>query len=192
MTGPTHVAIATVATIGLAAAGGPTPAGLGWLAVIIGSLAPDIDGGGYIARPGSLLGRLLPRWVARLLDAIGMTISNVVRSIFGHRGALHWPVWGMILMLLGVNSGQLWLAWFGWGYVWHILGDFCTVSGVPLLGPLSTKDIKWSPIRTGTWGEALVSTPLWLLILWQGRNFIPPQAWVWVDKFVDSFSAIFL
>jgi len=194
LTGPTHVAITVCATIGLAAAtkGDVSPNAVGWLAVVIGSLAPDIDGGGYITRPGSLFGKLLPRWIRFILDGLGTLVSNIVRRIFGHRNSIHWPVWGLVFAMFGLNLGYSWLVWFGWGYFWHIMGDFCTKSGVPLFGPIWTKDIKFSPIKTGTWHEALLSLPLWLFILWQGRHFIPPEAWGWVDKFMYSFQNLFL
>ncbi|GIK42350.1 MAG: hypothetical protein BroJett011_61830 [Chloroflexota bacterium] len=188
MTGSTHVAIAAAATVAYSLAVGHSPDAAGWIAVVVGSLAPDIDsGGGTIARPGSLLARLLPRWLAWLLDQIGLFISGLVRSILGHRNATHWPVWALIMMALGLNLGWPWLMWFAWGYLWHILGDFLTKSGVPLLGPLWTKDFSCSPLRTGTWAEfTLVATPCWAFILWQGWEMIPGPARYWVGRFAYS------
>ena len=184
MTGSTHVAIAAAATIALSMATGQPPDTTGWIAVVIGSLAPDIDsGGGTIARPGSLLGRLLPRWLAGLLDGIGLFISGIVRKILGHRTATHWPIWAGVLALVGLNAGWPWLVWFGWGYLWHILGDFGTKSGVPLFGPFWTKDIKWSPLRTGTWPEFVLAAALWGFILWQSWAFVPPEARFWIERF---------
>lgn len=184
MTGSTHVAIAAAATITLSAATGQPPDAAGWIAVVIGSLAPDIDsGGGTICRPGSLLGRLLPRFMRVLLDSIGLFIGSIVRKVLGHRKATHWPIWGAVLALVGLNLGWPWLLWFGWGYVWHILGDFCTKSGVPLLGPFWTKDIKWSPLRTGSGAEFVLAAALWGFILWQSWGFVPPEARYWVERF---------
>jgi len=183
MTGQTHVAIAAAATLAYAAATGDNPTAAGWLAVVIGSLAPDIDGAGAIARPGSLFGRLIPRWLARLLDNIGLAVSGLVRHIFGHRNAIHWPVWGAIMMLLAHNLGLVWLWWFGWGYVWHIAGDFCTKSGVPIFGPVINNDIKWSPLKTGTWPEYVLSLSLWGVIFYYGWGYVPDQARYWLVKF---------
>jgi len=193
MTGKTHVAIAMAATLGYGAATGQTPEAAGWLAVVIGGLAPDIDsGGGTIARPGSLFGRVLPRWLAGLLDTIGMTISGIIRRVLGHRNATHWPVWGVILMLLGFNLGLDWLWWFGWGYLWHIAGDFCTKSGVPLLGPFITKDIKWSPLRTGSWAEDVLSLALWGMIFYYGWAYLPPQAQYWAARFGHTIKSLIM
>lgn len=187
MTGPTHVAIAISATIGLSATTGQAPDAAGWVAVVVGALLPDIDaGGGTIARPGSLFSHILPRWLVGLLNAVGLLISKIIRAIFGHRNAFHWPVIGVIIALVGINTGHGWLVWLGWGYVWHILGDFCTKSGVPLFGPFWTRDIRWSPIRTGTWAEAVIATVLWGFIIWWGWNYIPPDAKYFVQKFVSS------
>lgn len=186
MTGTTHVAIAAAATIGLAMTtkGDISPPAVGWIAVIIGSLAPDIDsGGGTICRPGSLFGRLLPRFIVAILDAIGLAVGSIVRKVFGHREAIHWPIWGVIMIMLGLNLGWAWLAWFGWGYLMHIMGDFCTKSGVPMLGPVWSKDIKWSPIITGTWPEFVLAACLWGFILWAGWGYIPAEARYWVNKF---------
>lgn len=191
MTGSTHVAIAVAATVAAAGATGTPPDGAAaWIALVIGSLAPDIDsGGGTIARPGSLLKRLLPRWLAWLLDWIGTTISGMIRSLVGHRTITHWPVWGLVLMLLGLNLGYGWLIWFGWGWLWHILGDFCTKSGVPLLGPFWTKDFKWSPLRTGSAAEFLLAAALWGYIGWAGWAYIPAEARYWVARFGQSLLA---
>ena len=188
MTGSTHVAIAAAATVAYTLATGEAPDVTGWIAVVIGSLAPDIDaGGGTIARPGSLLGRLLPRWLAWLLDQIGLAISGLVRSILGHRTATHWPAWAAVFMLLGHNFGMASLWWFGWGYLLHIAGDFCTKSGVPLLGPLSRADFSCSPLRTGTWPEYVLVAPLcWGFIIWQGWEMIPGPARLWVGRFAYS------
>jgi inner membrane protein len=185
MTGTTHVAIAAAATIAYSLATGDSPDVAGWIAVIIGSLAPDIDsGGGTIARPGSLVGRLLPRWLSWLLDKIGLAISGLIRSLLGHRAATHWPVWAVVFMLLGHNLGMAWLWWFGFGYLFHIVGDFCTKSGVPLFGPLWTKDFSCSPLRTGTWPEyVLVGPACWGFIFWQGWAFLPQEARAWLGRF---------
>lgn len=183
MTGPTHVAIALAGTLAYTAATGDQPTTAGWIALILGSLAPDIDGGGTIARPGSLLGRLLPKWLARLLDNIGLFISGLIRKILGHRTATHWPAWAILMGFIALAWQWPWLLWFAVGYAWHIVGDFLTKDGVPLLGPIWTKNIRWSPIRTGTWPEAVISLALWGLIFYYGWAYIPAEARAWVTRF---------
>lgn len=188
MTGKTHVAIGLAGALALAAAGHPPPGALAWGAVVVGSLAPDIDsGGGTIARPGSLFKRLLPRWVTWLLDAIGLAISGLIRAALGHRTATHWPVWGALLVMGGLGLGWPALSWFGVGYLLHIAGDFCTKSGVPLFGPFFTGDIRWSPLRTGTWPEMLLSAGLWLWIGYVGYSRLPEPARAWLWQFGGQF-----
>lgn len=188
MIGSTHVALATAATVVYCTTTGQPPPPAGWLAMVVGSLAPDIDaGGGTIARPGSLFGRVLPRWLTRLLDSLGLAVSGLVRHVFGHRNAIHWPIWGIIMMLLAHNLGLVWLWWFGWGYVWHIAGDFCTKSGVPILGPILTKDIHWSLLKTGTWPEYVINLALWGVIFYFGWTYVPAEARYWLVKFGSTY-----
>jgi inner membrane protein len=193
MTGSTHVVIAVAATLAYSVSTGQTPDLSGWMALIIGSLAPDIDSGGAtIARPGSLIGGgyLFPRWLTRLLDQIGLTLSRLIRSLLGHRNVTHWPVWAIALMLLGHHLGLIWLGWFGFGYLWHILADFCTKSGVPVAGPFCTKAIKWSPLKTGTWAESVLATALWGFIMWQGWELFAGSTGTWLGHVADNLLAV--
>jgi inner membrane protein len=43
------------------------------------------------------------------------------------------------------------------GYVSHLLADMCTVSGVPILFPLTMRNISLLPIRTGTVWEYIIA-----------------------------------
>jgi membrane-bound metal-dependent hydrolase YbcI (DUF457 family) len=170
MQGKNHVALAlAVPLAGAVVAGGPLPAtAAAWGGLVVGSLAPDIDGGGSIAYWGNWLPRYItPKPVRALLNGIGKTVSDVIRSMFGHRQAFHWPSWGVIIIALGLSLGLDWLLWFGAGYILHILGDSLTKSGVPLLGPLITKDISFSPMKTGSIIETLFGAALWLFVGWQ-------------------------
>lgn len=171
MQGKNHVALALAGALVIS----PPPldpldplSSLAWVGLVIGSLAPDLDGGGHIAYAGSnFLPRIVPKLIRDLVDAVGVGISAVVRKLLGHRGALHWPIWGVILWLLGYNAGLLWLQWFGFGYVAHIAGDMLTKSGVPIFGPIWTQDISLSPMRTGGVIENLLGVGLWLFVSWQ-------------------------
>jgi hypothetical protein len=188
MTGSTHVVITIAATMAYSISAGHTPDFVSWITVVIGGLAPDIDaGGGTIARPGKLFGCLLPEWLVKLLDLAGLALSRGVRSLLGHRNATHWPVWAIILMLLGHHFGLAWLWWFGFGYLGHVLADFCTKSGVPLAGPFSTKAIRWSPLKTGGWSESVLATMLWGFILWQGGEMLAASVRHWLSYFSQTF-----
>ena len=88
--------------------------------ITLGSLLPDID------HPQSYLGRRL-----RIL-------SVPIFKIFGHRGITH----SFLFMgIIGTATAVWWASnplFFGGlfiGILSHLLGDMCTVSGVPLLYP---------------------------------------------------------
>ena len=55
MTAPTHIVtgLATVVVVGRVT--GVTPDAVSLMAIVFGSLAPDIDGKGVITRPGTIL-----------------------------------------------------------------------------------------------------------------------------------------
>ena len=165
MQGKTHVALALAGALVI----GPPPLqAAAWAGLLIGSLAPDLDGGGHIAYAGSnFLPRIVPKLVRDLVDAVGVGISAMVRKLLGHRGALHWPIWGLMLWMLGYNIDVAWLQWFGFGFMAHILGDALTVSGVPLFGPIWRKDISFFPMRTGSVLESLVGVGIWAFVGWR-------------------------
>jgi membrane-bound metal-dependent hydrolase YbcI (DUF457 family) len=158
-----------------------------WLGTVVcagGALLPDID------HPKSLVSRCgIP------LTAI---VSRLVARRLGHRGATHYliaaPIGAAVVELLALATSTLtgailklvevttiWAAFqvpltcLRWtypalvvGYVTHILGDACTDSGVPLLGPWSERRRGvWSPARfkTGQTIERTLATPiLWCVV----------------------------
>ncbi len=80
-------------------------------------------------------------WPAVLVATLASSWPDRIESIFGwrHRGVSHWP--GLWLALLGVSY---WirdtivayvLYWVAIGSLTHILADFLSKSGVPLLWP---------------------------------------------------------
>lgn len=190
MQGKNHIALALAVPLAGAVIGGPLPATVGaWGGLILGSLAPDIDGEGSICYLGNFLPRhITPSLVIRLLNWVGRTISSLIRSIFGHRAALHWPVWGLLLAGFGVFYGLDWLLWFGLGYLLHIAGDSLTVSGVPLFGPLSGRDISFTPMVTGKFVESALGVVLWLFVGWRLVVVLPQSAWLW--QMVYQFGGI--
>ena len=124
---------------------------ISWFPLLVGSIAPDIDEErSKAANAGSFLSSLLPRWLVSVVNLCSRTVSSIVKAVLGHRGFLHWPVVGIALIYFGLALDLKPLLWFGIGYLIHILADACTVGGVPLLAPIYTRPIRWSPIRTGS------------------------------------------
>lgn len=131
---------------------------------VIGSLLPDVD------HPASSFGKRV--W----------PISLLVSSIFGHRGVTH--------SLIAV-AGMTWLAWHALrdvmlhpgvaapmvagmavGYLSHLLGDWMTNSGVPLLWPSRRRFV--SPVRFST-GDAVEYVLAFALYGWTGARVL---AWL--------------
>lgn len=111
---------------------------------VLGGMLPDID------HPGSAFGRRV------------LPISMTLAAVFGHRGITH-----SLLAVVGMSA----LAWYSlhhldWhpgysvplvvgiavGYLSHLVGDWMTNSGVPLLWPSKRRFV--SPIRIFT-GDAI-------------------------------------
>jgi membrane-bound metal-dependent hydrolase YbcI (DUF457 family) len=165
MQGKNHLAIALAGALTVANPGNDVTS---WVAFGLGSLAPDIDGHGYISHPGEFMPRMVPHFIRDLADAIGHLISDVVEGIFGHRGAFHYPVWYALMIVAGQRLGLAWLSWLGAGCLVHLAGDIITKSGIPVFGPIWRRDIALPPyIKTGTWSEAVVSLLLWFFITWR-------------------------
>ena len=113
--------------------------------------------------------RIVPRPIRYLADGIGHLISDGVQSVFGHRGAFHYPAWYILMALAGWHFGLPWLMWLGLGCLVHLAGDIITKSGIPVFGPLSKRDIAMPPyIKTGGLGEAVFSLAIWGVIAWRG------------------------
>lgn len=184
MQGRNHVALALAAPLALAMVTGATDilpgSVVGWGSLILGSLAPDLDGEGSICYLGNFLPRhITPKPLVRILNWIGRTISSFIRAVFGHRTALHWPSWGVIMIAVSLTMRLDWLFWFGLGYILHIFGDSLTKSGVPLFGPLSSKDISFTPMVTGKFTESAFGVLLWLFVAWRIIDLLPYDSWLW-------------
>ncbi|USK75913.1 metal-dependent hydrolase [Peribacillus frigoritolerans] len=104
--------------------------------VSLGSLLPDID------EPKSFIGR----------RSFGLAV--IIKRKFGHRGITHslsmWVGLLFFLLLLVPNPFTLGIAL---GYFFHILGDYFSVSGVPLFSPIDNVRRK-SPLTYKTSGKA--------------------------------------
>lgn len=112
---------------------------LGIPVAIVASLLPDVD------HPTSILGKKI------------YPVSAIIGGIFGHRGITHSLI--AVLALIGVMayfnaSPLIWAA--SVGYLSHLLGDWLTPSGVPLLYPNMKKFSSPYPIQTGGLAEFFI------------------------------------
>ncbi|KRW83721.1 metal-dependent hydrolase [Marinobacter sp. P4B1] len=100
----------------------PTPGGL--IAVVLGSLLPDID------HPKSWLGRRL------------IFISGPLSLLIGHRGITHSLIATIALVVALLWWGQLGgylVASLCIGYLGHLAGDFLTKGGIPVFWPIKRR-----------------------------------------------------
>lgn len=125
--------------------GGTAPGPYCLAAAALGSLTPDLDS------PKSFLGRKF------------LPLSWTVSSLAGHRGFTH-SLLACVLILLGVavadqhcRGWPAYFAAFGIGYASHILADWLTAEGVPLLWPNRKRFRCPLRLKTGGLGELLFS-----------------------------------
>lgn len=119
---------------------------------MFGSLLPDID------HPYSTFGKKI------------VPVSTAISAVFGHRGITH-SLLIVLAMFFAMSRMKLpfWTVGILIGYLSHILGDWMTPSGVPLLWPNRTKFRSPFPFKTGSAAEKLVgvacvaSVFLWLV-----------------------------
>ena len=145
MTGRTHVVVgvATAAAISALLPQTVEPPLRATLlgAAALGALVPDLD------TPGSRLARTLGplRWVLWLvLRVLGVAHRGVTHSVAGllaASGAIGAFAWCLL-----PAASQAWvIGGFAVGYASHLLLDASTVSGVPLLSPLSDRRMHLLP-----------------------------------------------
>lgn len=174
MVGPSHAVVALASVVGIGRLLDVTPNAWGLIAILFGSLSPDIDGGeASISRPTRLLGGFIPRGIGNIVDSIVRALSHLIKVVVGHRGFFHWPILGGAIIAGGVWFRIPWLAWFGVGYLSHILADFLTHEGVPILGPLSFKKHGLELFRTGSVLEAVIVAVLALVTIYFGFGLLP-------------------
>lgn len=117
----------------------------------VSSLLPDMD------HPGAMLPRAMG-WPGRMLAAI-------IHAAFGHRTLTHSVVGVGVLSAALAFTPHLPLFCYVaviLGCVTHIVGDMCTVSGVPVLWPMQ-RCYRIGRMRTGGDFERLVVSPLLFL-----------------------------
>ncbi len=163
MTGPTHIALGISSALLLGEIFHLNLPPLEVTLCVIGALAPDIDEpSSSISRPGNLLFPFIPRALRTALNAVGGTIAQVINFIFGHRNITHWGAVPLALLLLAIWSDSFSLFLFAVGYLSHLVGDICTIQGIPLFAPLSRKRYSLLPIRVGGMAERILSALLWI------------------------------
>ncbi|WP_416148493.1 metal-dependent hydrolase [Salipaludibacillus sp. HK11] len=106
--------------------------------VILGSVLPDID------ESRSWIGQRIP------------FLSSTIKALFGHRGLTHSGIVLAIMIAAMVHFSHEFLLGLFFGVALHIIGDFFSVGGIPLLYPFSKKRSQIGIYRTGTWSEALI------------------------------------
>ena len=173
MTGPSHIVVGFGTAVALARFAGIQPNALELFILIVGALAPDIDGGGTITAPGRIFRVFIPRVIGDALDAIVGFLSRVVGGMFGHRGFFHWPALSIAMFCIAASIHSPLLMWFAVGYLSHILADFLTVGGVPLLAPFWRKKVSARFMVTGSPTEAIVSGALLVFICGFGFELLP-------------------
>ena len=109
---------------------------------LFGSFLPDLD------HPRSAIAQ----------SNLFRPISWGARQFTQHRGALHTLAAAVLIGFASVSviPGILGIA-LAWGYVSHLLADYCTVQGVPLFAPFIREKFRLPifAVRTGSFGEYL-------------------------------------
>lgn len=84
--------------------------------ITLGSLFPDID------HPKSILGKY-----------------NVMASLMKHRGFMHTIPAILLLYIPFISVNPIIYFYFAWGYIFHLIGDSLTKTGIMWLYPLKKK-----------------------------------------------------
>lgn len=153
----THISTSLCMGIGVVAITNVEPT-LGFLSgVVIGSLMPDLD------EPKSYLGRR------------SLGISFILNKMFGHRGFTHSLSASFLLFILYFIFSNDFVLGMSFGYLFHIIGDFFSKSGVPLLLPFNRKRFKIPIYKTSGSSEVVIFSFSLLLLSYLGFvQFIQP------------------
>lgn len=114
-----------------------------WMAlgvVLVGAMLPDLD------HPDSTVGKRLG------------FLAYPITIIFGHRGLTHSLIAVGGLFYLAYAFESVWLWWLAFGYTLHLVGDYLTDSGVPLLWPLRKRYRFLLVTKTNSFGEPVLVT----------------------------------
>src|SRR6056297_2042866 len=134
-------ALYTAAAAALALPTGPEALG----AAAVGSLLPDID------HPKSYFGQRF------------RIVSAPLAGLVGHRGVTHSAVAVLVCTLLAagiVGGTPAIVTALALGYLSHLIGDWMTTAGIPLLWPRRTRYKAPVTFRTGSLAETLLFVAL--------------------------------
>ncbi|MBN8550652.1 MAG: metal-dependent hydrolase [Deltaproteobacteria bacterium] len=173
MVGPSHAVCALGVVVAAGHLTGVTPTRIELFVYLLGALAPDLDGDGSIARPGTILKTFLGWKIAKLVDQIGITVSKLANALCGHRGLFHWPAVALLFILCGYFLGLPLLRWFGYGYLVHILCDCLTFQGIALLAPFRFRNYSLSLFSTGSLRELLIVSIVFCATVYWGFALLP-------------------
>lgn len=146
MRAPTHLAAGSLVGAGWVVTLGADASPLVAVAAAgYGALIPDID------HPGSWIGRRFP------------FVSLPLSAWLGHRGVTHSLFAAVVCLVTALTLGPVGTL-IGLGYLSHLLLDWMTPSGVPLMWP--RRDAFRAPmtIRTGGKAEFIFSGVLWAFV----------------------------
>ena len=167
MRGNTHVALGLLFALGAKELLQIPVAPLDGVICVLGALLPDIDEpSSTISKPGFFLFPFIPRLMVNIINFWARIISRATHWIFGHRTITHWALIPIGLISFAMRFDSTKLLMLGLGYSSHLLGDICTVQGIPLLVPLSFKNISIFKIRVGGVVENIFATVLWCGLLY--------------------------
>lgn len=126
---------------------------VGGLLTLLGAILPDID------HPGSFIGLKFK------------FISVPISLFFGHRSITHSLVPLALALTFFGQHAPSWMIWLIFGCVMHLIGDFISDEGIPLLYPITNKRFKFILVtKTNTVGEPilvfafLVACVLWVFL----------------------------
>ncbi len=155
--GTTHLALAACLYLGLRTIGIDVSVDLVFMAVLIGSVFPDIDH---------------PRSSIAQQSYLMKGISRAVFILSEHRGVVHSLLASLLLtaflysLLAEAGLGGTIALGFLFGYLTHLVGDSMTKGGVRWLQPFSDRKLR-GPLRTGARSEELLFVVLLALLFYE-------------------------
>ena len=107
--------------------------------LMIGSVLPDID------EPNSFIGRR------------SFGLSKLINRLFGHRGFTHSLTCWIMLAILSLLYSNTFTISISLGYLFHLMGDLFSTSGLRLFLPFSEKRVKmFITYQTGGTREKMI------------------------------------
>jgi len=166
MLGRTHIVCGCFAGVVAVQLGAPMNV-IGFISVLAGSLAPDIDTRGYISTPGRFF-PFLPKILRELLNVLGLTINFIIRMFTRHRGLTHAPLLCMLILALSIRYGSYYGVLFSLGFFSHLFLDLLTEEGIPVFYPFSKKSLSLQVTHTGSSLEEIFYWTFLILFLFLG------------------------